>query len=254
MVADLLDAVVDLERFGAVHVDDQPLLAEAEVLHRGADGRAGEAVGAVAAQHGVRPHLGLGAGGEVPVADPRPSRPVVDLLDRDHLHVTAEGHLREFTQPLAQQALQLRLVEHVRLRMAVHLSGRIAGELGEHPPPGVDQLHAGVRPGDGLDAVGDAEVGEDAEHLVVEVHRPRQGIDLGPAVQHEALDAALGEQDGGSRPGRAGADDDCRDVGGHRITARCCAGCRGRARRRRSGSRRRPGRRPSGTRRCGPDP
>ena len=55
-------------------------------------------------------------------------------------------------------------------------------------------------------------LGEDAEHLVVEVHRAGQRVDLGPALQHQAADAALAEHDRGAGAGGAGADHDDRDV------------------------------------------
>jgi hypothetical protein len=60
--------------------------------------------------------------------------------------------------------------------------------------------------------VGEVHVGEDAEHLVVEVHRAGQRVDLGPALQHQAADAALAEHDRGAGAGGAGADHDDRDV------------------------------------------
>jgi hypothetical protein len=64
---------------------------------------------------------------------------------------------------------------------------------------------------------------EDAVDLVVEMHRPWQGVDALPAFQDEAFDAVVAEQGGDSQPGRAGADDYHRRravvVGAHTIAA-----------------------------------
>ena len=125
VVADLLGPVVDGERLGAVHVDDQPLLLEAEVLHGRAHRRAGAAVRPVGAEHVVGPHLphraGTGARDRVggAVADPHRAGPAGHLGDLGHVDAAAQLDGRVSVQRGAQHPLQLGLVEHVGLRVAV---------------------------------------------------------------------------------------------------------------------------------------
>ena len=52
----------------------------------------------------------------------------------------------------------------------------------------------------------------DAVHLVVEVHRARLGVDVGPAVEDEAFDAVLGVQGGYGDTRRTGTDDHDRRI------------------------------------------
>ena len=85
----------------------------------------------------------------------------------------------------------------------------------------VDQLQPAGGPGHGGELLGDAEPGQDPVDLVVEVHRPRLGVDPVPAVQDEALDAVLAEQGGGGDAHRAGSHDD----DGDRIGAACAGTC-----------------------------
>ena len=80
-----------------------------------------------------------------------------------------------------------------------------------HPP--VEQPEPGHRPADRQDVVGHPGGLQDAEHLVVQVHRTRQGI--GPRVPLDQLDAdpAAREQQRRRQPHRSGADDQHRDLG-----------------------------------------
>ena len=201
-VAELVHAfpLVELDR--AVHVDHQPALLELEVLHRRADRRAHHAVGAVAAQDVGGQH-GLVLAGE-PVGEVHPDAALAVLGDVGDLDVAAQADRGLVLEVGAQQVLELGLVEHVGPRVPV--PAVVAGpvEHREHPVVAVDQLQPAGGPGDGGELLGDAEPHQDPVDLVVEVHRPRLGVDAVPAVQDEALDAVLAEQGGGgdARPGR----------------------------------------------------
>ena len=110
-----------------------------------------------------------------------------------------------------QQVFEFGLVEHVRPRVPVPSVVAGAVEHGEDSVVPVDQLQAAGGTGEGGELFGDAESGEDAVDLVVEVHGPRLRVDVLPAVQDQAVDAVLAEQGGGGEPDRAGPDDDHRN-------------------------------------------
>ena len=95
--------------------------------------------------------------------------------------------------PAEQQLLQVRLVEHVGLRDAVHAGGRPA-ELGHDLMPGVEQPQAAARPGAGQELLADARPAQRAGHLVVQVHRPRQRVRRGVPFQHDYGDPRVGQQ------------------------------------------------------------
>ena len=59
----------------------------------------------------------------------------------------------------------------------------------------------------GGELLADTQPGQDAKHLVVGVHRPRQRVDGLVAVQHQGFDAVLAQQCRGGDAGRAGTDD-----------------------------------------------
>ena len=132
--------------------------------------------------------------------------------DRGHVDVAQEGDQLELVHAVTQDRLQVGLVEHVRLGVAV--GGQWIGpvELGQRLVVGRQQPEAGARDGDVLDLLGDAEGGEDPVDLVVEVDRSGLLEDVAPPVENQGPDAGLGEQDRCGDTRGPGADDD--DVGG----------------------------------------
>ena len=111
--------------------------------------------------------------------------------------------------PAEQQLLQVRLVEHVGLRDAVHPGGCPA-ELGHDLMPRVEQPEAAARPGAGQEVVADAGPVQDAGDLVVQVHRARQRVRRRVAFQHDDTDPGVCQQQRGRRADRPGANHDDR--------------------------------------------
>jgi hypothetical protein len=101
------------------------------------------------------------------------------------------------------------------LRPAVHPGIRRPPELGEHPVGAVDQPQPGHRPRQRGHLVGDAGVLEHPEHLVVEVHRPREAVRRAVPFEHQHLESVPGEEQRRRQPDRPGADHDD-GLGGHR--------------------------------------
>ena len=132
------------------------------------------------------------------------------LGDAGDLDIAPKQGVRVCLEVGAQHRFQLGLVEHVHLREAVGAGLGAALDLGQHPHVGVEQPKTQRRPGVGGELVAHAQAGQDAVDLVVGVHRPRQRVGSFMAVQHQALDAVLGQQRGGGDAGRAGTDDDYR--------------------------------------------
>lgn len=94
----------------------------------------------------------------------------------------------------AQDALEFWLVEHVGRREAVGARLRVTLELGDGGHVRVDQAQAVSGARDVGERVGDAQIAEDAVHLVVEVDGTRLREDVLPPVEYEALDAVPTEQ------------------------------------------------------------
>ena len=168
-VADLLHAVPGVQgRIGA-DVDDEPALGEPEVVHGDSGQLADRAVGAVAAQHvaagecllgrltvEARAHLDRGAGDRAGrIVQPADFGPAAEVDQGVLFH------------PGQQELFQVWLVEHVRLREAVHADLVFAAELGHHPVAGVEQPQPAARPGLGQEIVADAESVKGPRHLVV---------------------------------------------------------------------------------------
>ncbi len=63
-------------------------------------------------------------------------------------------------------------------------------------------------PGDRRELIGDAEAGDDAVDLVVEVHGAGLRVHGGPTVEHQAIHVVLRQQGGGGDAGRSAADYD----------------------------------------------
>ena len=134
-------------------------------------------------------------------------RPAPMIGEVGDFGVAAQRGLRMALEVGAQQRLELGLVEHVGLGVAVPGAGRVALELRQDRHSRVQQSQSERRPGDLRELVGDAQSIEDAVHLVVEVNRTGLGVHVGPAVEDEAFDAVLGEQGGSGDARRPGTDD-----------------------------------------------
>jgi hypothetical protein len=129
-----------------------------------------------------------------PIQEAHPYPAVLGLADRGDLHVAVDGDLRVVLDVGAQHCLQLGLVEHVHLREPV--GGTELGaarDFGEHLHLRVEQPKTMRGPAVGGELLADAQPGQDADHLVVGVHRPRQRVDRLMAVQHQALNAVLAQ-------------------------------------------------------------
>ena len=146
-VAQLVDTFPLVELDLAVDVDDQPALLEVEVFHGRADRRAHHTVGSVTAQDVGGQH-GLGLGGE-PVGEVHPDPALAVLGDIGDLDVGAQGDRGLVLEVGAEQVLELGLVEHVRLWVAVPTLVAGPVEHREHPVVAVDQLQSAGGPGDG---------------------------------------------------------------------------------------------------------
>ena len=109
--------------------------------------------------------------------------------------------------PVEHELFQVRLVEHVGLRVAVHAC-LLSAEFGHHLVLGVEQAQPAAWPGAGQEALADAGPVQDPGHLVVQVHRAGQRMRLEVAFQQGDGDAGVGEQQGGGGTDRPGADHD----------------------------------------------
>jgi len=147
------------------HVDDEPALREVQVLHGGADGGPDQAAGAVAAQHVLREDS-AGLAGQVD------SDATLVLGQGHHVAASAQGDGVAPGQAGPQDGLELRLVEHVRLRIAVLAVGGIPREFGQHSQVAVHQSQSLAGPGDRGELLAEPEAVQDAVDLVVEVDRP----------------------------------------------------------------------------------
>jgi hypothetical protein len=169
------------------------------------DGLGDEAVGAVAADEEAPGEGAARGGGGVGVDDlgADPSGVLGDGLDED---ATVELDGRQRGHPLAEERLERRLVEHVRLGQS-RRGGRGPLELRQQGVVLVEEPHAEAGLGDGREALADAEAVEDAVDLVVEVDGPRQRVDAVVPLENGDAEAALPEEDGEGEAGRAGAHD-----------------------------------------------
>jgi hypothetical protein len=128
------------------------------------------------------------------------------------LDTASDGGGGVSAEVVAQQLFQVGLVEHVGLGVAVPALVGVAVELGQHPHVPVHQAEPEAGTGDGGDRVAEAQSSKGAVDLVVEVDGARLWIDRLPALQHEALDAVLGEECRGGQSRRPRADDDYGNV------------------------------------------
>jgi len=214
-VADLLRAIPGIEGGRGAYVDDQPSFGKPEVIHGDAGQLPYGAAGAVAAQHhgsGERHRL---AGGEAGV-HPNWGRGerAEGAVHPEHLGSAPEVDKRVPGDPGEHQLFQVRLVEHVRLREAVHPGLLVAAELGHDAVPGVEQAQPAAGPGPGQELLADADPVQGPGDLVVQVHGAGEGMGFGVAFQEGDGYPEAGEQQGCGAANRAGADDDDRFPGG----------------------------------------
>ena len=157
-IADLVDALPLVQLCGRRHIDHEPTLLEFQVLHAGADRGADQAVRAVAAEQIPRLHPVLLA------ADPIGERDLrsvgADLNGFGHLGVAPENGVRVMLQVRPQQRFELRLVEHVRLRVAVGAFGALPVKLRHYPHVPVPQLQTARRSGDRRELISNAQSGQ----------------------------------------------------------------------------------------------
>ncbi len=140
-----------------VHVDDQPALLQVQVLQAAADRGPDHAVGAVAAEHVLGQDRLAAAGDPVADLDPHPAGAVLDHVG--DLAVAADGHRRIAGQVRAEDALQHRLVEHVRLGVPVPAGRGAPPELGQHPQVAAEQPQPLTWPGDRGELLGHPQPG-----------------------------------------------------------------------------------------------
>jgi hypothetical protein len=112
----------------------------------------------------------------------------VEFGDVGGFRVTAERRLRVPLQVRTQQALELRLVEHVGLRMPVAAAAGVAVELDQHPQVRVEESQPQARSRYPGEFRPDPKSVEDPIDLVVEVDRPGLRVDVGTPVQDQARD------------------------------------------------------------------
>ena len=109
------------------------------------------------------------------------------------LGAAAERDQRVLFDPGEHQLFQVGLVEHVRLREAVHAWLVVAAELGHDAVAGVEQAQPAAGPGPGQEFLADADPVQGPGDLVVQVHRAGQGVGLGVAFQQGDGDPEVGE-------------------------------------------------------------
>ena len=97
--------------------------------------------------------------------------------------------------------------------------GRGPAELGHDLMPGVQQTQAAAGPGPDQELRADPGPGQRPDHLVVQVHRPRQRVRLGMPFEHDHADPGVGQEQRCGGADRAGAYDDDRPG---RLS--CCGG------------------------------
>ncbi|SKK59928.1 Uncharacterised protein [Mycobacteroides abscessus subsp. abscessus] len=132
-----------------------------------------------------------------------------DVCDGRDFDAAAQRDLRIVGEVGAQQLLEFGLVEHVGLRVSMRADWG-ACDLAQDLPPVIEQPHAGAGPGDGGELLGDAQLGQNAVDLVVQMHCPRLGVHRGPPLKEQALHAVLSQQRRGGDAGWSRADDDNR--------------------------------------------
>ena len=241
-VADLLDTAPGVERQVAAHVDDQPALGEAEVLHRDADQVPDRRAGPVAPEHR--------RGRERPrraVQDRVHDRRACGPLQPYDVGAPVHHDQRVVQDPGEQKRLEIGLVEHVGEREAVVAAPGIAqtqidrtgvsrtgiaptgvartgvaqtgvartgvaGELREHPALSVEQPQAGGGTGAGQKRGADADPVQHPQHLVIEVDGPRERVRGQLPLQDRHGDPEVGHQQRCSQPNgpRPDHDDDGR--------------------------------------------
>ena len=131
----------------------------------------------------------------------------------DNLGPAAKVDQRVPGDPVKQERFQVGLVEHVRLREAVHPWVLVAAELGHDAVPGVEQAQAAGGPRPGQERLADTDPMQDPGDLVIQVHRPGQRMRLCVAFEQGDGDPETGQEQGRGAADRAGAGNDDGRVG-----------------------------------------
>ena len=183
-------------------VDHKPRLMELHVVERDAERLAHKTVGAVAGDDIARRHA-LG-----PVrALHRQGHAAGCLLERRERHAAPQGHVRKARHPGLHGAFELGLEEEVIVRPAKSLRQPGRAEIADHAAVGADVDMPLRLAHQRAHRIGEAGRLEDAHHLVVDVHRARQRIGLGLALDHQRAQTRVAEQVRRHRADRAASDD-----------------------------------------------
>ena len=212
-------------RRGRVHeqVEHQPGLVQAEILVVDAHVAAHQRARAVAADDVAglvrdAAHAHRRAG--------RQAHIVGVLVEAHDLVAKRDGDVGQRGGAVAQRRIEPRLMEVPVVDPALRPDAFRAAPLHQRLAGSVDEAHAlGRRPRDAKDGFGQPDCLEDAHHLAVEMHRARQGMDLGIALQHQHRAAGTTQQIGQQGAGRAEADDgdivEIVGIGGLHVRRQC---------------------------------
>ena len=129
------------------------------------------------------------------------------LRDRRHLGVQSNVDVRHGAEAIAQDRLQVRLVEAVARIPALRTDLLWPRPVEQEPAGGIDEPHARIDSRHRGHPVRDTERLKDAHHLAVEVDGTRQAQDLPLPFQHRDPQPAQPRQAGKHGAGRAETDD-----------------------------------------------
>ena len=186
-------------------IEHQPGLVQPQVFHGCVQGFAHQGARAITAHHiaGLQGVMGLmHAVGHRQLNAVAPLFQVADLTRQAHLH------RRKTRQALAQHGFQLGLVEIVIVGTPVGAMCRRASTNQQSVTLRVHKMHAlQTWAGDGLHFRTQAGVLKNAHHLAVKVNGAWQRVNGCLSLQHHDRQAALPQQIGQARTGRAQAND-----------------------------------------------
>ena len=165
---------------------------------------ANEGACAVASHDGARAALRQGAGREILGAHHDGVRL---LIKGEDLGAVADRNRRKAREPIAQHALELRLVETVAGVPGLRPALLRTRPVEQQAAAVADEFHARRDVDKRLDRFGETDGLHEPHDLVVEVHRARQMVDGRLPVQHEGLHALQPEKVGEHRADGPAADD-----------------------------------------------
>ncbi len=176
----VLDGEIAQDRpvFTQKQIDNQPALVEPQVFGTVGDPFTDQRPRAVAADHVTRRQrmlpliLAVSDRGEL-----------LTLIDRHRIRTHEHVDVRHGVQTIAQDCLQVGLVEAVAGVPPLGPDLLRTGPVENQPAVGIDEPHAGIDPGHRGDPIRDADGLEDAHHLAVEVDGTWQAVDVCRAFQ-----------------------------------------------------------------------